>query len=77
MEGPPSKIEEINANSLIYIDLNYPTSSLPENASILWEDFNWKLRWFPSDINAFDEIHEFQKSELWNQMFLIHIYRIV
>ena len=63
MEGPPAKIEEINSNSLIYIDLYYPSSSVPENTSILWEDFNWKLRWFPAEINAFDVkfMHKFSR----------------
>lgn len=68
------KLEEsTNENSLIYIDLFYPSNAEPTSILMNWSDYNWRFRWFNSKIAAGDStfthvFSRFQKDWKWKKL---------
>jgi len=56
--------------SMIYLDLYYPSNSPLEQVTINWEDYNWKFRWMNAKIYGWDKEYthtfsRFQPTYTW------------
>jgi hypothetical protein len=40
-------------NKMMHVRIEYSLTALPKEVTISWENFNWKLRWFRSMVDAF------------------------
>ncbi|MFT6866252.1 MAG: hypothetical protein ACJA08_001081 [Cyclobacteriaceae bacterium] len=47
--------QDLSERSLINIQISYPLNDIPKNVSLTWDNFNWRMRWFESVIDAFGE----------------------
>ena len=45
-------------SSAVHIRIEYSIAALPKDVSITWDNFNWKMRWFKSMIDAFGDQRE-------------------
>jgi hypothetical protein len=49
-------------NSMVHLRIEYSLTDLPKEVTISWENFNWKMRWFKSMVDAFGEKSEYNFS---------------
>jgi hypothetical protein len=49
-----SLINNSTGDGLIYIDLLYPIRTYTDSLKLTWDDYNWKLRWFDTQIQTGD-----------------------
>jgi hypothetical protein len=45
----------LNERSLVNIQITYELKDMPKNVTLGWDNFNWRMRWFESVIDAFGE----------------------
>ena len=49
-----SLMNNSTGDGLIYIDLLYPIRNYADSLKLTWDDYNWKLRWFDTQIQTGD-----------------------
>ena len=62
-----------NHNSMIYLDLYYPSNVPLDSVRIDWEDFTWKFKWMESEIYTIDQVYRhtfsrYQPSFIWRSI---------
>lgn len=48
----------LQPESLVYLDLYYPTDKPAQQVAITWSDYNWQWRWFDSTIMTMDSTYQ-------------------
>lgn len=46
------------SSGAVHIRIEYSLTALPKDVSVSWDNFNWKMRWFKSLIDAFGQHRE-------------------
>jgi len=45
-------------SSMVHVRIEYSLRDMPRDVTIVWENFNWKMRWFKAMIDAFGDSKE-------------------